>query len=128
MRVKQMAIAAVAAAAAMVAVPMMAASAPHGGRGGGGASASGVRSGGTGGMRSGGSVGRSVAPRGGERSGRMITNSSRYEHHRRRGGRVIYGLGPFYSYSDDDSCYWLKRRALQTGSRYWWRRYRDCID
>lgn len=25
-----------------------------------------------------------------------------------------------------DPCAWLKRKALQTGSQYWWTRYRDC--
>lgn len=25
-------------------------------------------------------------------------------------------------------CYWMKERALETGSRYWWNRYRACID
>lgn len=24
------------------------------------------------------------------------------------------------------SCQWLKHRAIETGSRYWWRRYRQC--
>jgi hypothetical protein len=25
-------------------------------------------------------------------------------------------------------CSWLKRRALQTGDRIWWRRYERCRD
>jgi hypothetical protein len=25
------------------------------------------------------------------------------------------------------SCGWLRERARDTGSRYWWRRYRDCV-
>jgi hypothetical protein len=25
------------------------------------------------------------------------------------------------------SCAWLKVKAVDTGSRYWWRRYRECI-
>jgi hypothetical protein len=37
---------------------------------------------------------------------------------------------PVYSYaytsSYGDGCYWLKRRAIHTGSAYWWHRYRDC--
>ena len=32
----------------------------------------------------------------------------------------------YYAYSDD--CGWLRRRALHTNSRYWWRRYRACRD
>jgi hypothetical protein len=35
-----------------------------------------------------------------------------------RGGRV-YGF--------TSGCGWLRRRALDTGSRYWWRRYRECL-
>lgn len=48
-------------------------------------------------------------------------------HHRHRSGPHfgIY-IGPrTYGYR---SCAWLRHRAIQTGSRYWWRRYRECID
>jgi hypothetical protein len=51
--------------------------------------------------------------------------------HRHRG---IYLGAPFlyggyYYYGDyyGGDCYWLRRRALYTGSRYWWNRYRACI-
>jgi hypothetical protein len=41
-----------------------------------------------------------------------------------------YGYAPYYyGYYDsyyDDSCAWLRRKALRTGSRYWWRRYERC--
>ncbi|MGL4397280.1 MAG: hypothetical protein ACRCS9_12125 [Hyphomicrobium sp.] len=43
-----------------------------------------------------------------------------FRHHRRYWGPRIY-IAPTYN-----SCGWLKRRALNTGSRYWWNRYRDC--
>jgi hypothetical protein len=33
--------------------------------------------------------------------------------------------GPSYGFRSD--CRWLRHRALETGSHYWWRRYRDCI-
>ena len=33
--------------------------------------------------------------------------------------------GPDYYYYSN--CDWLRRRAMQTGSGYWWRRYRSCI-
>jgi hypothetical protein len=36
-----------------------------------------------------------------------------------------YGYDGYY-YDDDYSCAWLYRRAVYTGSSYWWRRYRDC--
>ena len=54
-----------------------------------------------------------------------------WRHH--RGRRIIVGAPYFYDYGfyDDygyygDNCGWLYRRALSTGSPYWWRRYRDC--
>jgi hypothetical protein len=31
-----------------------------------------------------------------------------------------------YPYYYADGCYWLKRRALYTGSPYWWNRYYAC--
>jgi hypothetical protein len=38
----------------------------------------------------------------------------------------------YYGYSTydywDNSCYWLRRRALDSGSSYWWNRYYACID
>ena len=44
----------------------------------------------------------------------------RHVHHRRFIGVGVYAYG--------DGCYWLRRNALETGSRYWWRRYEACID
>ena len=43
-----------------------------------------------------------------------------------------YAPRPYsYSYSDDypvySGCGWLHHRAVETGSRYWWQRYRACI-
>jgi len=43
---------------------------------------------------------------------------------RRRGGPRIEVV-PGYGYRGE--CRWLRRRAVETGSRYWWRRYRDCL-
>lgn len=52
-------------------------------------------------------------------------------HHHRRGGYFVgypyYYYGGFYddgNYGYD--CDWLYRRAIETGSPYWWRRYRAC--
>lgn len=55
-------------------------------------------------------------------------------HHRHGGFRRGPGFGfsigvPLYSYGNSYSgggCGWLHRRAETTGSRYWWRRYREC--
>jgi hypothetical protein len=51
-----------------------------------------------------------------------------HRHHRHfRGRGFAYGypyVDGYYGYAD--SCYWLRRRALSTGSSYWWNRYYDC--
>lgn len=49
----------------------------------------------------------------------------RHRHHRgwRRGFYAVPYVYGGYGYRN---CYWLKRRALRTGSRYWWRRYATC--
>ncbi len=44
----------------------------------------------------------------------------RFRHHRRF---TVVGA---YPYAYGDGCYWLRRRALYTGSSYWWRRYYAC--
>ena len=43
----------------------------------------------------------------------------RYHHRRWRGPR--FGI-----YIGTPRCAWLRRRAILTGSRYWWRRYYRC--
>ena len=50
-----------------------------------------------------------------------------YRHRRFRPYRYYYGVpyaGYYYGYGS--SCRWLKRRAIITGSSYWWRRYHAC--
>ena len=49
-------------------------------------------------------------------------------HHRRFRGYAFYGLPYVYAYSayDGYGCSYLRRRALRTGSSYWWRRYEEC--
>lgn len=87
-----------------------------GGGGGGGGTWEGKKGGGGGGTWEGkrGDRGEYRGGRGGgvwmgERDGRRGPNIRIYP------GR---GYGP--------GCGWLRERALDTGSRYWWRRYRDC--
>ncbi len=41
------------------------------------------------------------------------------------GGPAFYADDYYYG-GDGGGCYWMKRRALNTGSGYWWRRYNDC--
>ena len=43
-------------------------------------------------------------------------------HHR----RVFFAAPIIVHRSHDDGCYWLKRKAINTGSRYWWHRYEAC--
>jgi hypothetical protein len=44
------------------------------------------------------------------------------------GGHGFYGAyGPHYAgYSHHGSCRWLYRRAVKTGSPYWWKRFHNC--
>jgi hypothetical protein len=53
-------------------------------------------------------------------------------------GFVFYGAPFLYYYYDEPyyydgpynyggPCLWLRRRAVRTGSGYWWRRYRRCV-
>lgn len=49
-------------------------------------------------------------------------------HGHHRGTRFSWG-GPVFWFYDGyyhGDCGWLHRRAIATGSRYWWRRYRLC--
>jgi len=110
-----------------------------GGGGGGGAPAAASPGGGGGGAWSGGGGGSralsgarsSHAPSGGGTVYGYRPSShpgSRRHHHGHFRG---FGFAPSYGYYDDGydySCAYYRRRALATGSRYWWRRYYDCID
>ena len=55
-------------------------------------------------------------------------NHDNFHHfHNRRvfvSSAFFFGGYPYYGYGN---CYWLKRRAIITGSRYWWSRYEDCV-
>jgi hypothetical protein len=61
-------------------------------------------------------------------AGTSVTHVS----HRRHHGGVHFRRHHFYGgpvvihRSYGNGCYWLKRRALNTGSRYWWHRYQEC--
>ena len=47
----------------------------------------------------------------------------RHFHHRFHHRRFVFDGDYAYAYGD---CYWLRQRALYTGSPYWWRRYYAC--
>ncbi|HKZ97617.1 MAG TPA: hypothetical protein VJ045_11625 [Hyphomicrobiaceae bacterium] len=62
-----------------------------------------------------------------------FNNNHHGHHHKHR--RVIIGYPYFsdYGYYDDyaydyGECDWLYRKAVRTGSPYWWQRYQDCVD
>src|SRR5262249_33205248 len=48
-----------------------------------------------------------------------------FRHHRRFAFVGVYGY-PYYYDDYYEGCYWLRRRALYTGSAYWWHRYYAC--
>ena len=48
-----------------------------------------------------------------------------HKHHR------FFAFAPYgydYGYGYGDGCYWLKNRAIYTGSDYWWNRYYNCLN
>ncbi len=50
-----------------------------------------------------------------------------HKDHDRRRGHYYYAGAPVV-YAAYSSCYWLKQRALDTGSPRWWARYEACRD
>lgn len=61
----------------------------------------------------------------GPRTGQRSRDWNGGDRDRRRSGRGGIWFGPGYGFRAD--CGWLRRRALDTGSPYWWRRYRACM-
>jgi hypothetical protein len=72
-------------------------------------------------MRSGERGMRGDGPRMGDRPRGYIGGDRDWRRYGRRGFEARPGFG----YRSD--CGWLRRRALDSGSRYWWRQYRDCV-
>lgn len=117
----------VAVLAAALAMPVFAYA-----RGGGG----GGHMGGMGHMGSVAHMGGIMGPRGGVRSfgpmgwhrGDFHRHAAFFPHHRFHrhffvSNVFFFGGYPYY-YGD---CYWLRRQAIITGSRYWWARYEACL-
>ncbi len=42
------------------------------------------------------------------------------------GAPMIYGGYGYHGYHGYKSCYWLKKKAWATDSKYWWKRYYEC--
>lgn len=60
----------------------------------------------------------------------MSTQGATLVHYRGHGHYRPYGLyiAPPVYVAPYNGCSWLRHRARETGSRYWWRRYHDCIN
>ena len=75
-----------------------------------------------------GSVSRQRGDRGPRISeGRRDHSGRRHSHRRHRHDGVSIGIYTDDSYGYYPSCEYYRRRAVATGSGYWWRRFRDCI-
>lgn len=58
-----------------------------------------------------------------------VRGDRRYGDRRYRGTRYAWGPGvSFYFYDGyyHGDCRWLRRKAVETGSRMWWSRFRQC--
>jgi hypothetical protein len=56
------------------------------------------------------------------------SHSHRFHHrHFRHAPFFFVGYNVGYGYDYGYSCQWLRWKAAETGSRYWWDRYYDCI-
>lgn len=123
-----------------------AAGSQSGGGKGGDRAGSGGRGGGAGVRVEGGARGRAEGSGGGGRGGRaeggrsdggvrivVPTNRSgdgiRRGDGRNRGVRHSWGPGAVFYFYDGyyhGDCGWVRRKAISTGSRYWWNRFRQC--
>ena len=52
----------------------------------------------------------------------------RHHRHLRRGFAVGVPLAAYGAYYYGSGCEWLHRKAIYTGSGYWWNRYYACVD
>jgi hypothetical protein len=101
-----------------------------GGHGGGFAMGGGHMGGGGWGVHNGGHefVGRGFGPRFAAHEFHHGFNHDNFHHfHNRRffvSNAFLFGGYPYYGYG---GCYWLKRKAIITGSPYWWSRYEGCV-
>jgi hypothetical protein len=112
-------------AAATISLAAGAAEARHGGHGGHGGGGWGGGHGSGGHWRGGGNWG-GMAVRPHAFSG---SRHFAFRHHHRHAR--VFAFAPYYDdygYTYGNGCYWLKRRALYTGSRYWWNRYYGCVN
>jgi hypothetical protein len=62
---------------------------------------------------------------------RLAFRSHGFPHHHHHHRHFFIAAVPYFYDDDygyyDGGCGWLYRRAIATGSSYWWRRYRACL-
>lgn len=39
---------------------------------------------------------------------------------------LVHGSYGYYGYHANRHCYWMYRKAMETGSKYWWNRFNEC--
>jgi hypothetical protein len=69
--------------------------------------------------------------RAGPSIGRVYAGGYRHRHFRRGIGFVgvpLAAYGGYYAYGGGYGCGWLYRRAVYTGSGYWWNQYYACVN
>jgi len=53
-----------------------------------------------------------------------------HKHHHHHGFRIVIGApvygGHYHGYYGHRPCAWMYRRAVNTGSSYWWKRFHQC--
>lgn len=72
-----------------------------------------------------------AAEAGGKRNGIHASDSFhsvQHKRHHKRGGFKRHFYFDHYGYNPGHACRRLKRKAYYTGSRYWWKRYRHCMN
>jgi len=79
-----------------------------------------------------GDVGRGSKSRSHDRHSRQALDHKSWDHDKKhwrgRYNRYGYYAGNVFFYGNyDESCGWLRRQAIATGSPYWWSRYNACV-
>jgi hypothetical protein len=67
--------------------------------------------------------------RGGRRHAGRDHDGRHWKHRHRHRDRFFFYGAPYWAYGvyAGGGCHYLYRRAIATGSPYWWSRYHDCI-